>query len=64
MEDLDVLISLFGWFALTYYWLNANLTFVGAIAQAIENHNNAIRQEVLQRLKAEDEAEEQPENES
>ena len=55
--DLDDLISFFGWTALTYSWLQANLTFFGAIGQVITNHNNSIRQEALQELKDEDEDE-------
>ena len=51
---LDSLITFFGWAALTYSWLHNNLTFAAAIGQAIENHNDAIRQEVLQELEAED----------
>ena len=51
---LDSLINFFGWAAFTYYWLFINLTFAAAIGQAIENHNDAIRQEVLQKLEAED----------
>ena len=63
----DSLISLFGWAALTYYWLHANFTFVNAIEQAIENHNDAIRQEALQELRAyeaDDEEESEDEDES
>ena len=62
MMDLDAMITFFGWVALTYSWLNINLTFANAIRQAIENHNDAIRQEALQEL--EDEDEEQRENEN
>ena len=43
--DLENLIRFFGWAALTYSWLNINLTFFGAISQAIKSHNEAIRQE-------------------
>ena len=52
--DLDSLITFLGWAALTYSWLYINFTFAAAIAQAIENHNDAIRQEALQELEAED----------
>ena len=51
---LASLINLFGWAALTYSWLHINFTFAAAIGQAIENHNNAIRQDVLQGLEEED----------
>ena len=53
--DLEALISFFGWAALTYSWLNINLTFFRAINQAITNHNDAIQQEALQELEDEDE---------
>ena len=52
--DLDTLISFLGSATLTYSWLHVNLAFAAAICQAIENHNDAIRQEVLQELEAED----------
>ena len=52
--NLDSLIAFFGWAALTYSWLHINVTFVEAIYQAIQNHNDAIRQEVLQGLEDED----------
>ena len=51
---LDSLINLFSWAALTYSWLHINFTFAAAIGQAIENHNNAVRQDVLQGLEDED----------
>ena len=54
MNRLDSLIRCLGWAALTYSWLRINFTFSAAIIQAIENHNDAIRQEVLQELEAED----------
>ena len=53
--NLETLISFFGWTALTYSWLNINLTFFRAIGQTIKNHNDAIRQEALQELENEDE---------
>ena len=62
--DLDALISFFGWAALTDSWLHVNLTFFGAIGQAIENHNDAIRQEALQELQDENEDEDEDENEN
>ena len=59
--NLDALISFLGWAALTYSWLHVNLTFFGAIGQAITNHDNSIRQEALQELKDEDEDEDEDE---
>ena len=63
MADYDSLISFLGWVCLTYAWLEMNLTFASAICQAIQKHNDAIRQEVLQELE-DDEEEEQSEDES
>ena len=37
------LFTLFGWAALTYYWLHANATFFEAIADAIEERDAAIK---------------------
>ena len=51
---LDSLITFLGWATLTYSWLHINFTFAAAIGQAIENHNDAIRQEAFQELEAED----------
>ena len=44
------------WATLTYSWLHVNLTFASAISQAIQNHNDEIRQKALQELRAEPEA--------
>ena len=60
--NLDSLITFLGWAALTYSWLHINFTFAAAIGQAIENHNDAIREEFFQELEAEDT--EQPEDKS
>ena len=49
------MIRFLGWFTLTYFWLSANLTFANAIEKAIDNHNDAIRQEALQEIEDEDE---------
>ena len=62
MKDLDAMISFLGWFALTYSWFRINLTFANAVYQAINVHNNAIRQEALQELEDEDEDENENEN--
>ena len=58
--NLDSLITFLGWATLTYSWLHINFTFASAIGQAIENHNDAIREEFFQELEAEDT--EQPED--
>ena len=60
--NLDSLITFLGWATLTYSWLHINFTFASAISQAIENHNDTIREEFFQELEAEDT--EQPEDES
>ena len=60
--NLDSLITFLGWVTLTYSWLHINFTFAAAIGQAIENHNDAIREEFFQELEAEDT--EQPEDKS
>ena len=60
--NLDSLITFLVWATLTYSWLHINFTFAAAIGQAIENHNDAIREEFFQELEAEDT--EQPEDKS
>ena len=60
--NLDSLITFLGWATLTYSWLHINFTFAAAIGQAIENHNDAIREEFFQELEVEDT--EQPEDKS
>ena len=62
MNNLDSLITFFGWAALTYSWLHINFTFASAIRQAIEDHNDTIRAEFLLDIEAEDT--EQPEDKS
>ena len=42
--NLDSSITFLGWATLTYSWLHINFTFASAISQAIENHNDAIRE--------------------
>ena len=42
--NLDSLITFLGWATLTYSWLHINFTFASAISQAIEKHNDAIRE--------------------
>ena len=56
--NLDDLITCLGWVTLTCYWGYFNLIFANlvgeAINQAIENHNDSIREEFFQELEAED----------
>ena len=63
MNNLDSLITFFGWAALTYSWLHINITFAKAICQAIDRHNDTIRIEFLLDIEAEEDTE-QPEDKS
>ena len=55
--NFDGFITCLGWAALTWHWVYCNYLFVDivgeAIKQAIENHNDAIREEFFQELEAE-----------
>ena len=55
--NLDGFITCLGWAVLTWHWVYCNYLFAdfvgGAIKQAIENHNDAIREEFFQELEAE-----------
>ena len=68
--NIDSLITFLGWASLTYSWLHINFIFADVVAeainQAIENYNDAIRDEFFQELEAEDTdyEPEQPEDES
>ena len=53
---LGTFFNFLGWATLTYSWLHINLTFASAISQALQNHNDEIRQKSLQELRAEPEA--------
>ena len=53
---LDTFFNFLSWAALTYSWLHINLRFSSAISQAIQNHNDGIRQRALQELRVEPEA--------
>ena len=56
------LITFLYWAALTYYCLDANWRFAAAIRQALQDHNDAIRQQAIQELRAydaDDEAEDE-----
>ena len=56
-----------GWASLTYMWLEANCMFFNAIADAINQHNEQIRQkaivEVKEFLKQKDESKSKDESE-
>ena len=51
-----------GWAALTYMWLETNCLFFNAIAVAIHQHNEEIRQKAIENFK-EDESEDESEGE-
>ena len=56
-----------GWASLTYMWLEANCLFFNAIADAINYHNEQIRQKAIEDvkklLKQKDESESEDESE-
>ena len=56
-----------GWASLTYMWLEANCLFFNAIADAIHQHNEEIRQKAIDEakelLKQNDESESEDESE-
>ena len=43
MRSHYAMINFLGWFALTYAWLTINITFANAIAEAIDCHNDDMR---------------------
>ena len=54
MAALDSTITFLGWAALTYVWLHTNMTFAAAILQAIQDHDNAIRIDLVEKIQAKD----------
>ena len=46
--DTGTLICFLGWTSLTYLWLEANCLFFNAIIDAINEHDEQIRQQVLE----------------
>ena len=57
----------FLWAGLTYMWLEANCVFFNAIADAIHQHNEEIKQKPIDEAKeskSEDESEDEGEDES
>ena len=62
MNTNNVLGSL-GWASLTYMWLKANFLFFNAIADAIHQHDEQIRQKAIDEFKeAESESADESEN--
>ena len=63
--NTGTLILFLGWASLTYMWLEANCLFFNATANAINQHDEQIRQQVLENVKEyerEDESEDEREN--
>ena len=58
--NTGTLIRFLGWTSLTYLWLEANCSFFNAIIDAINEHDEQIRQQVLE---SEDESESENESE-
>ena len=59
--NIGTLIHFLGWTSLTYLWLEANCLFFNAIIDAINEHDEQIRQQVLE---SEDESDNESEVES
>ena len=62
--NTNTVLRFLGWASLTYMWLQANCIFVNAIADAIHQHNEQIRQKEIEDFKEEKEIEEDSEDES
>ena len=58
----NTVLRFLGWASLTYLWLEANCLFFNAIADAIYQHNEEIRQKAIENFK-EDESEDESEDE-
>ena len=52
------------WAGLTYMWFEANCVFFNAIADAIHQHNEDIRQKAIDEQNYESESEDESEDES
>ena len=69
--NTGTLINFLGWAALTLSWLEANHLFFCAIIDAINEHDEQIKQKVIENVKElirkntnEDESEDESENEN
>ena len=60
--NTNTVLRFLGWASLTYMWLEANCLFFNAIADAIHQHNEEIRQKAIENFK-EDESESEYESE-
>ena len=61
--NTNTVFRFLGWASLTYLWLKANCVFSNAIANAIHQHNEEIRQKAIENFK-EDESKDESEDES
>ena len=61
--NTNTVLRFLGWDSLTYLWLEANCLSFNAIADAIHQHNEEIRQKAIENFK-EDESEAESEYES
>ena len=65
--NTNTVLCFLGWAGLTYMWLEANCVFFNAIADAIHQHNEQIKQKAIEELneyKDESESEDEGEDES
>ena len=60
--NTNTVLRFFGWASLTYFWLQANCLFFNAIADAIHQHNEQIRQKAIEDFE-EEESESEDESE-
>ena len=60
--NTNTVLRFLGWASLTYFWLEANCMFFSAIADAIHQHNEQIRQKAIENFQ-EDESESESESE-
>ena len=59
--NTNTVLRFLGWAALTYMWLDANCLFFNAIADAIHQHNEEIRQNAVEEYADESESENEEE---
>ena len=60
--NTNTVLRFLGWAGLTYMWLEANCVFFNAIADAIHQHNEQIKQKAIEDFQ-EDESESEDEGE-
>ena len=59
----NTVLRFLGWAGLTYVWLEANCVFFNAIADAIHQHNEQIRQKTIDEQNYDSESEDESEGE-